>query len=114
MKYVLLCLVLFLLAGCFAPPYLYYGNSSYSYYKKVKKQDAKAVENYKHSLEQVFSRSEKSGRPVPPGLYCDYALLMLEEQQNELAVKYFNLEKQTWSESGSFMDFLMQRYGLKR
>lgn len=105
------CALLLLLTAC-APPYLYYGNSSHSYYKAVKKQDDKSVENYKHSLEQVFRVSESRKIPVPPGLYCDYAMLLLNEQRTFEAKQYFEKEKQTWAESTQLMDFLMQRYGL--
>jgi hypothetical protein len=112
MKYIWILAVMALLAGCFAPPYLYYGNSSHGYYKMLKKQDAKSRENYQESLEKVFERSARLGIPVPPGLYCDYALLMLAQQRNELALEYLNKEKATWSEAQPFMDFLKQRYGL--
>ncbi len=104
--------VLFLLAACAPPSYLYYGNTSHSYYKAVKKQDAKSVANYKQSLEQVFDRSAKLGKPVPPGLYCDYALLLVAENNTSEAKRYLQLEKTTWQESTTMVDFLMQRYGL--
>ena len=55
MKYCLgLITLLFLMSACATPPYLYYGNSSHSYYKAVKKQDTKSVAHYKASLEEVF------------------------------------------------------------
>ncbi len=112
MKYLIILLAFALLSGCFAPPYLYYGSSSHSYYKMLKKQDDNSRENYRESLEKVFERSTQLGIPVPPGLYCDYALLMLAQQRNDLALEYFNKEKATWSEAQPFMDFLLQRYGL--
>lgn len=112
MKYLIILMVFALLAGCFAPPYLYYGNSSHSYYKMLKKQDARSRDNYQESLEKVFERSLQLGIPVPPGLYCDYALLMLGQGRYDLAREYFNKEKATWSEAQPFMDFLAQRYGL--
>ncbi|PKN72589.1 MAG: DUF4810 domain-containing protein [Candidatus Cloacimonetes bacterium HGW-Cloacimonetes-3] len=107
-----LLVVLLLLAACATPPYLYYGNTSHSYYRAVKKQDAKSVANYKASLEQVFDVSTRLGRPVPPGLYCDYALLLVAENNTTEAKRYLELEKTTWQESGTLVDFLMQRYGL--
>lgn len=113
MRYLLALAALLLLAGCMAPQYLYYGNTSHSYYKMVKNRDAKAVENYQESLEKVFERSAKSGLKVPPGLYCDYAMLMLSQQKNDLAMQYLQLEKEAWAESEKMVDFLMQRYGLK-
>ncbi len=113
MRLISLLVILVLLGGCFAPPYLYYGNSSHSYYKMLKKQDANSREDYQRSLERVYYWSAQYGKPVPPGLYCDYAILMLAQQRNDLALEYFNKEKATWSEAQPFMDFLMQRYGLR-
>ncbi|MDD2228472.1 MAG: DUF4810 domain-containing protein [Candidatus Cloacimonetes bacterium] len=115
MKYCLgLMVVLFLISACtVAPPYLYYGNTSHSYYKAVKKQDQKSVSNYKASLEDVFAKSARLGISVPPGLYCDYAMLLLADDKLAEATVYFNKEKAAWSESTDFMDFLMQRYSVK-
>lgn len=106
-------LILLILGACSLPkPYLYYGNYSRSYYNVVKKQDAVSKEKLKESLERVFERSARYEIPVPPGLYCDYGLLMMEENRPDEARRYFELEKQNWSGSAQFMDFLMQRYQL--
>jgi len=111
-KLVLMLAVLLLLAACVQPPYIYYGNSSHSYYKAVKKQDEQSVAQYKASLEQVFKRSDTMGIKVPPGLYCDYALLLLRENRTEEAKAYFAKEKQNWQEAHLMVDFLAKRYGL--
>lgn len=103
-----------ILAACAPPPYLYYGNTSHSYYRAVKKQDEASVAQYKASLEKVFDRSADLGLPVPPGLYCDYAVLLLQEDRTEEARTYFAKEMQQWTESQTMVDFLMQRYGLKQ
>lgn len=110
MKTCLGLLFLLFLAACAPPPYLYYGNSSHSYYRAVKKQDEKSVAQYKQSLEQVFKKSEALGKPIPPGLYCDYAMLLLAENKKAEAKVYFLKEKAAWGESHAFMDFLMQKY----
>lgn len=114
MKFCLgLIVLLFLISACATTPYLYYGNSSHSYYKAVKKQDDNSVAQYKASLENVFVKSAKLGKPVPPGLYCDYAMLLLAENKLSDAKMYFLKEQSTWVESAGYMDFLMQRYGIK-
>ncbi|MDY0151524.1 MAG: DUF4810 domain-containing protein [Candidatus Cloacimonas sp.] len=112
MRYCLGLLFALFLTACATPSYLYYGNSSHSYYRAVKKQDEKSVSHYKASLENVFKRSENVGKPVPPGLYCDYAMLLLAENRTEEARIYFQKEKQTWSEAQQLIDFLMLRYKL--
>ncbi|MCK9334696.1 MAG: DUF4810 domain-containing protein [Candidatus Cloacimonetes bacterium] len=106
--------ILLLLAACAQPPYLYYGTSSHSYYQAVKKQDEKSVAKYKASLEDVFQKSAKLGKPVPPGLYADYALLLMKEQNADEARVYFQKEMETWSESHDLMNFLMQRYSIEK
>lgn len=105
--------IMLLLAACASPPYLDYGNSSYGYYTAVKNQDKASVDYYKKSLEDVFARSQYYKIPVPPGLYCDYALLMMKEERPELAKEYFAKEAATWEESSKMVNFLLQRYGLK-
>ncbi len=106
--------ILIVLSGCaVSPPYVYYGNTSHNYYRYVKKRDANSLEQYKKSLEYVFDYSEKKGIKVPPGLYCDYALIMLTLDHNDLAKEYFQKEKDNWNESQPLMDFLLQRYHLK-
>ena len=106
--------ILIVLCGCAAtPPYVYYGDTSHNYYRYVKNRDAKSLEQYKKSLELVFKHSQKKGIKVPPGLYCDYALIMLTLNQNDVAKEYFQKEKVNWNESQPLMDFLLQRYKLK-
>ncbi|MDP2174150.1 MAG: DUF4810 domain-containing protein [Candidatus Cloacimonadaceae bacterium] len=113
MRKLALLLIPFAFAACtVSKPYLYYGNYSRSYYNVVKKQDEASRAQFKQSLERVFARSAEYSIPVPPGLYCDYALLMLEENRLPDAKRYFELEKSNWAESAMFVDFLIQRYQL--
>ncbi len=115
MRYLLAIIaLLLLLTACTTTQYLYYGDSSHSYYRAVKKQDTGSVDNYKKSLQNVFDRSAHLGLPVPPGLYCDYALIMMKEERPDLAKEYFEKERSTWAESETMVNFLMQRYGLKQ
>lgn len=101
------------LTACAPTPYLYYGDTAQNYYRSVKKQDDTSKEKYKASLEKVFNTSARLGKPVPPGLYCDYALLLLEENNTTEAEEYFKKEKSTWVESTPFIDFMILRYSPK-
>lgn len=103
---------LLLLSACVENRFLYYGDTSQRYYRAVKSPDPSSIAAYKGSLEEVFSKSEKKGLPVPPGLYCDYAMILVNEGNLPLAREYFEREKAQWSESAQLMDFLMSRYGL--
>ncbi len=108
----LLLAVALLLTACAPQLLYYYGDSSSRYYKAVRKQDEASVRNYKRSLEDVFRQSERYNIKVPPGLYCDYAMLLLAEQDLATAREYILKEKQTWPESAALMDFLLQRHQL--
>jgi hypothetical protein len=116
MKNILLCLLsLFFFIGCVPTSTLYYyGNSSRSYYKAVKNQDEKSIAAYKESLENVFEKSETSGKKVPPGLYCDYALLLIAEDKKEEAHAFLLKEKNAWTESHIFVDYLIQKHNLNK
>lgn len=113
MKYLTLLFVLFVLAGCASTPYLYYGDSSYRYYQSVKHPNDLNQTYYKVSLEHVFDKSARLGIKVPPGLYCDYALLMLRRGDALAAREYLLKEKDTWTESASLVDFLLAKHGLR-
>jgi len=106
----LLCL---LLSACAQTSYLYYGDSSHAYYKAVKHATAQSVADYKASLERVFDHSAYIKQPVPPGLYCDYAMLLIAEKDYAAARAYLLREKSCWPESALLVDYLLQRYGLE-
>jgi len=83
------------------------------YYKAVKHATAQSVADYKASLERVFSESARRQQPVPPGLYCDYAMLLIAERDFSAAREYLLREKSCWPESALLVDYLFQRYGLE-
>ena len=114
MRILLSALVLLLLAGCaFTPEYLYYGNYSQSYYKHVKNQDEKSLDRFAQELDRVISYALRYERKVPPGVYADYALIMLERNNYPQALRYFELEREQWSDSAAMVQFLKQKYGLR-
>lgn len=113
MKYLVGLIAAILLTACAPAPFLYYGNTSQRYYRAVKSPDPQTVAAYKLSLEEVFAKSEQKSLPVPPGLYCDYALLLANEGDFAGARVYFEKEKGLWTESATFVDFLLLRYGLQ-
>jgi len=111
MRYLLLSMIVLLLAACAQSNELYYyGNSSQSYYRAVKYGDDNSRLDYKNSLNKVFEKSAARGLKVPPGLYCDYAMLLLKEGQLAEAKVYMDKEKAAWPESGPMVDLLLQRY----
>lgn len=107
----LICLIV--LCGCVQTPYLYYGNSSHYYYRAVKNQDDASIEKYKESLEKVFLQSARKNLKIPPGLCCDYAMLLIREDNIPLAKTYFSKEISNWPESEKMVEFLKNRYNIE-
>ncbi|MDD2248078.1 MAG: DUF4810 domain-containing protein [Proteiniphilum sp.] len=115
MKLILLFLSAMILFGCAQNKDLYhYGDVSYRYYKAIKLADEKSVSDYKASLESVFEKSAQKGLKVPPGLYIDYAMLLIKEYRYEEARAYLAKEAEIWPESIVTVHLLEQRYGLNR
>lgn len=112
LRYLIAIIVLLAFAGCATQSSLYYyGDYSYKYYKMVKKQDETSKANFTKTLNTIITKSkDQYKKPVPPGIYCDYGMMMASQSNIEEAHKYFNLEKTTWPESAKFMDYLIQLY----
>ncbi len=113
MKHIPAIIAALCLAGCAQSAYLYYGDTSEKYYRSVKSPDPRSVQEYKRSLEEVFIKSERKGLPVPPGLYCDYALILAAEGDLAGARDFMVKEKTLWPDSTQFIEHLLVRYNLR-
>ncbi|HRY83334.1 MAG TPA: DUF4810 domain-containing protein [Candidatus Cloacimonadota bacterium] len=114
MRIITMVLALLLLAGCaFTPEYLFYGDYSWAYYNHVKKQDERSLDRFQKELDKLITYADRYQLKVPPGVYADYALIMLEQNRYPQALRYFELEKEQWSDSAAMVDFLMQKYGIQ-
>jgi hypothetical protein len=96
-----------ILAGCGAAPQKYnwgnYEQSLYSYYKDPTKTAAYAME-----LENTIQESEKTQKPVAPGIYAEYGYLLLQQGKSTEAVALFEKEKAKWPESTYLMDGMIK------
>ncbi len=111
MRYMIMTLFLtIVLTGC-APKveYLYYGDYSKKYYNYIKKRDDNSKKDFLKVLVNIEEKSKSKGTPVPPGIYCEHALILLGDGNNGEAAKYFELEKNTWKESAQFIDTLIKK-----
>jgi hypothetical protein len=57
-------------------------------------------------LLRVMSESMKQKRPVPPGIYLEYAFLLKSEGNNEMAKQYFDLERHFYPDAAKLIDNL--------
>lgn len=96
-----------ILAGCNVAPQKYtwggYEQSLYSYYKDPTKSAAYAAE-----LEKAIQESEKTQKPVAPGMYAEYGYLLLQQGKSKEAVALFEKEKAKWPESTQLMNSMIQ------
>ncbi len=112
LRFIILGIVVLSFAGCATQTQLYYyGDYSHKYYNMVKKQDDASKQGFIKTLDNIISKSQKQDNsPVPPGIYCDYGMMMVGQSRPDEAQKYFNLEKSHWPESAPLMDYLIQLY----
>lgn len=112
MKNLILCTAIILLSACTAKPKMYYwGDYSETLYQlKSEPTEEHLLEHYE-SIEDVISESAEYGIKVPPGVYAEYAGLLMQQGKVADAKKYFLLEKQTYPESTFFMDRMIKQLG---
>jgi hypothetical protein len=110
-KYVLLILILISisLVGCATtqnrPEYAWQNYSS-SLYASKKAPTDESLKNHKESLLSIMEESKTKNYRVPPGVCCEYGYILLKEGKKEEALKYFDLEEQTYPESRVFIQNL--------
>lgn len=112
-KLVFILLSMFVFSGCVQEPTLYtwndYVNSSHEYGIKG---EYEALERHLEVLEEIIEDSKNEKKRVAPGIYAEYAQMLFENNQKEKARKYFELEKQTYSEATVFIDRVIKKlYG---
>ncbi len=94
-------------AGCAIQKPLYtWGDYSSSLYKLKKNPCDESLKEHKQVLVKIMEDSKENGLRVPPGIYCEYGYILLKEGKQDEALKYFDLEEQTYPESSVFIQRL--------
>ena len=105
---------IFLAFGC-AQKGLYswegYSSSLYNY-KKNPGEDSYAL--HKHVLEKIMEECSINNTRMPPGIYCEYALMLIKEGNYEESLKYLDLEEKTYPESKIFVTRLKNMINAKK
>lgn len=104
--YIILIMASYFFTGCAAKPIYYWGNYSSSLYKFKKTPNDKTLKAHKLVLVKIIEKSNETGRRVPPGVYCEYGYILMKEGKTENALKYYELEEQTYPESKVFIQQL--------
>lgn len=82
-----------------------YDKDSYSY---LKKQDDKSAEKLIETYDKIISKQNKTRGVVPPGIYADYGLLLIQRERAEEGKKMLEKEVALYPESKIFIDKILK------
>jgi len=102
---------IFLLSGCANNTMYYWGNYSNSLYQYKKNLTQESLDRHISELLEIVRKSNARNLRVPPGVYAELGFIYTEKGDNVEAIKYFELEKNTYPESAKFMDSLIKSMG---
>jgi hypothetical protein len=99
----ILCMIIFLslLGGCASKLY-YFGDYSESLYAYKKTPNEKTMKKHTDELKDIIQESKDKNIRVPPGIYCEYAYMLLQQGKKDDALQQIQLEEQTYPESRTF------------
>jgi hypothetical protein len=97
--------VLVLLSGCatVSPANLYWGNYSNTLYQVKKNPGDETKKAHQIELQSIVEKSKEKNLRVPPGIYAELGMYAKELGDDSAAKQYFNLEQETYPESGPLM-----------
>lgn len=105
--YFVLIICAWVFTGCAAPQHMYHwGNYSHSLYKYKKSPTDENLLLHKEALIKIIDESNKTSKRIPPGIYCEYGYILISEGKTDEALKYLELEEQTYPESKVFIQRL--------
>lgn len=78
---------------------LYWGDYSKTLYELKKEPGSDTKAAHINELNSIIEKSNELNLRVPPGLYAELGMYMLNEGKKNTADKYFNLELKTYPES---------------
>lgn len=87
-------------------PMYNWGNYSASLYNLKKTPNDEALKKHKETLLKIIEESKEKGLRVPPGVYCEYAYILIKEGKNNEALPYLEMEEKTYPESSVFVQRL--------
>ncbi|MBN2425033.1 MAG: DUF4810 domain-containing protein [Calditrichaceae bacterium] len=108
-KFLLFLLLIFLLSCTPTKGIYYWGDYSSSLYKLKKEPSDETLLKHKMELENIFKNAQKKRKKIPPGLYCEYAYILIQQGQKDDGLRYFALEVEKYPESKIFIDRIIQQ-----
>jgi hypothetical protein len=99
--------ICFLTVGCAPQPKMYYwGNYSRSLYYCKKDQSEEILLKHKQELENIIETSKTMSLRIPPGVCAELGYIYFKQNNETLALQYFDMEESIYPES----KILMTRY----
>lgn len=104
---------LVLFAGCtstgISASNLYWGDYSTTLYELKKSPGADTKAAHIKELNSIIEKSKELNLRVPPGLYAELGMYMLNEGKKNKANVYFNLELKTYPESKAMVRQILKK-----
>lgn len=105
----ILSLVITLLSACATPTSLYsWSNYSTLSHNYLKNSDEESANKLFDGYQEVINNQKGTRGAVPPGIYADYAFLLLENGQIERAREMLNKEITLYPESKVFIEHILK------
>lgn len=79
------------------------------YYSYIKNADERSFEELTNTYQEIIDNQTGSREVVPPGIYADYAYLLLENGKTEEAKAMFEKEIELYPESAVFIKNILAR-----
>ncbi|NVJ91982.1 MAG: DUF4810 domain-containing protein [Methylocystaceae bacterium] len=98
------------LGACVQNPDIYnwgnYEKTMLEYYK-----DPSQIDAFEAELLSLIDQAGTDKNRLPPGIYAEYGYLQMKKGATDTAIKFFELEKQTWPESKLLMETMIRAAG---
>jgi hypothetical protein len=101
------CAMALIIIGCALPkPMYYWGNYPHTLYAYKKAPSEATLQKHKQEILKIIQKSKELEIRVPPGVYGEYGFILAKSGDKDGALKYFELEQQTYPESKVFINVM--------
>lgn len=108
-KLIVLAVTALIVVSCQISKPLYnwekYDRDSYTY---LKKNDDKSAEKLIKTYDKIIKKQHRTRQVVPPGIYADYGLLLIERERVDEGKKMLEKEIELYPESKIFIDRILK------
>jgi len=100
-----------LLGSCSTGQLYYWDNYTMTSYNVKKEPTEKNKSEHTSVLKRIIEKSQKNRMRVPPGIYAEYGFVLMNDNKVDEGVKFLKLEKETYPESATLMDLVINKIG---